>query len=371
MQYIPVLILTYGYIAGEGIEKQYNNTRFNMKTDSIKIIELRDLKIWDTFVHNHPNGTIFQSYDMAEVYRRAKNFKPISLASFNNEGQINAVLQAVIINELDGLLSTFSTRSVIEGGPLYTTDEEGIISAQDLINHYENQIKNLVLFTEIRVLSPIKSFDALLTPFGFMFQDHFNALINLEKPLEELWSQVKRDKRRGIKKAIDNGIVIEECQKRNQLDIVYNLLLETYKNAKMPLSDKSLFDAVFDILVPKSKAKILFAKYKDEYIATQIALLDTKTIYAWYTGAKRDYLSHHPGDLLIWHLLEWGSKNGWKIFDFGGGGTKTSNINLRNYKERFGCDFPNFGRYKKIHSPVKMLIAKKGFEVYRRLMYEK
>lgn len=331
------------------------------------IVEASKVKGWDEFVYNHPNGTIFQSSDMAEVYRRTKNFRPVSLASIDDERRINAVLQAVIINEFNGILSTFSTRSVIEGGPLFSLDEKGIANANALINHYENKIKNLALFTEIRLLSPIKSLDVLLTPLGFEFQDHFNALINLEKPVEELWNQIKRDKKRGIKKAMDNGIVIEECQKRDQLDIVYDLLTETYKNARMPLSDKSLFNAVFEVLVPKNRAKILFAKYKDEYIATQIALLDTRSIYAWYTGARRDDLSHHPGDLLIWHLLEWGSKNGWKTFDFGGGGTKTTNINLRNYKERFGCEFPNYGRYKKIHSPFKAGITNVGFKIYKNL----
>jgi lipid II:glycine glycyltransferase (peptidoglycan interpeptide bridge formation enzyme) len=339
-----------------------------MKTESTQIIELTETKNWDAFVHDHPNGTIFQSSDMAEIYRRTKNFKPISLASISNSGQINAILQAVIINELNGMLSTFSTRSVIEGGPLFTSDERGIASAKTLIEYYENKIKNLVLFTEIRMLSPIKSIDSVLEPYGFIFQEHFNALINLEKPSEALWDQIKRDKKRGIKKAIDSGIIIEECQKSDNLDIVYNLLLETYKNAKMPLPDKSLFHAVFDVLVPKNKAKILFAKYKDEYIATQIALLDNKAIYAWYTGAIRDNLSLHPGDLLIWHLLEWGSKNGLKTFDFGGGGTKTKNLNLRNYKERFGGEFLNYGRYKKIHSPLKMRVAEAGLKVYRVLI---
>lgn len=338
-----------------------------MPNETLSIVDASEVKGWDEFVYNHPNGTIFQSSDMAEVYRRTKNFKPVSLASIDGEGQINAVLQAVIINELKGFLSTFSTRSVIEGGLLFTQDEKGIASANTLMNHYENRIKNLALFTEIRMYSPIKFINSVVEPYGFVFREHFNALINLKKPAEELWNQIKRDKRRGIKKAIDSGIIIEECQKREQLDIVYRLLKETYNNAKMPLSDKSLFEAVFDVLVPKNKAKFLFAKYDDEYLATQIALIDHKTIYAWYTGARRDDLSKHPGDLLIWYLIEWGSKNGLKTFDFGGGGTKTTNLNLRNYKERFGCEFPNYGRYKKVHSPLKTKVAEVGFKAYRAL----
>ena len=33
----------------------------------------------------------------------------------------------------------------------------------------------------------------------------------------------------------------------------------------------------------------------------------------------------------------------------------------------FGGKLVNFGRYKKIHSPLKMKIAEKGFEMGRRI----
>ena len=36
-------------------------------------------------------------------------------------------------------------------------------------------------------------------------------------------------------------------------------------------------------------------------------------------------------------------------------------------KRRFGGELVNFGRYKKIHSPKKLWLAEKGFEIYRRL----
>ena len=96
--------------------------------------------------------------------------------------------------------------------------------------------------------------------------------------------------------------------------------------------------------------------------------MDNNTIYARYTGAIREYLSYHPGDLLIWHLLKYGVENGYQKFDFGGGGTKTEHVNLREYKARFGAEFPEYGRYKKVYSPIKMKIAEVGFGVYKRVV---
>ena len=35
---------------------------------------------WSEFAYNHPHGNIFQTAKMAEVYKRTKNYEPISLA---------------------------------------------------------------------------------------------------------------------------------------------------------------------------------------------------------------------------------------------------------------------------------------------------
>ena len=60
--------------------------------------------------------------------------------------------------------------------------------------------------------------------------------------------------------------------------------------------------------------------------------------------------------------------NNYNLFDFGGGGAPNKNDNLRFYKSRFGAEFFNYGRYKKIHSPMKQKIAEIGFKIYRRLL---
>jgi len=323
---------------------------------------------WSKFVYNHPHGNIFQTPEMAEVYKRTKNYEPISLAVTDETGKILAVMLAVVIREMGGILGTFSARSIIEGGPLFVEGELGLKAASLLIDKYEEVVKKKAVYSEVRMLTEIPSLGTILKQQGFHFEDHFNALIDLNKPKEELWNQLKKDRKRGIKKARKLNISIEERDEKEFVETFYSLVQATYKRAKIPLPDVSLFEAVYDILVPKQNAVYLFAKYNGEYIATQVALIYKDTIYAWYTGAIRDYLKYHPGDLLIWHLLEWGSENGFKTFDFGGGGSPTKNVNIRNYKARFGCKFFNYGRFKKVHSPIKMKLAEKGFQIYRRLI---
>ena len=110
-----------------------------------EITDSPDTKPWCEFVLNHPHGNIFQTPEMAEVYRRTKNYEPVTLAavdtkpffkkeilSFTKEilyfidNEILAVLQAVVIKELSGVLGSFSARAIIQGGPLFVENETGI-----------------------------------------------------------------------------------------------------------------------------------------------------------------------------------------------------------------------------------------------------
>lgn len=326
-----------------------------------------DKRQWDEFIQKHPQGSIFQTSEMAEVYKLTKNYKPISLAAIDSKsGKILAVLQAVVISEMRGILGQFSTRSIIQGAPLYIEGEEGMKAVSKLIEHYEKIVFKNIVYTEIRNSSNTQEIKGLLEQNGYTYIEHFNALIDLNKPIEELWNQLERDKKRGIKKAEKMGITIETSEIKSDVEIFYGLVKETYNNAKIPLADISLFNSTYDILASTDKALFLFAK--DGYnnvIATQLALMYKDTIYAWYTGAIRESLKYYPGDCLIWHLIKYGVENGYKNFDFGGGGSSNKNLNLRQYKMRFGTIFPNYGRYKKIHSPIKNSIAELGLKIYK------
>jgi len=64
----------------------------------IEITDCRDIKQWGEFVYNHPHGNIFQTPEMAEVYKRTKNYEPITLAAIDTKNdEMLAILQAVMI----------------------------------------------------------------------------------------------------------------------------------------------------------------------------------------------------------------------------------------------------------------------------------
>jgi len=322
---------------------------------------------WSEFVFNHPHGNIFQTPEMAEVYKNTKNYEPISLAVVDENDNIIAILLAVVIKEMNGFLGSFSARSIIQGGPLLVESERGLNAASLLIEEYNKFAKKYALYSEIRNIYDTLQFKSLFEIFGYNFEDHLNFLIDLNKSKDEVWMQIHRSMRKNIKRAQKKGVIIEEIEDKFYIQTFYNFLKEVYHDVKVPLADISLFESIFDILVSKGMAKFHLAKYNGEYIGGRLSFIYKKVIHADSVGVPRKYKKLYPNPLLNWHVMMWGSENGYQTFDFGGAGKPDKEYGVREFKRQFGGKLVNFGRYKKEHSAIKIKIAEKGFKIYRKV----
>lgn len=50
-------------------------------SQNFRVTDSIDHEKWADFVYNHPHGNIFQTPEMREVYKRTKNYEPITLAA--------------------------------------------------------------------------------------------------------------------------------------------------------------------------------------------------------------------------------------------------------------------------------------------------
>ena len=103
------------------------------------------------------------------------------------------------------------------------------------------------------------------------------------------------------------------------------------------------------------------------YIGGRVTLMHKEVVYAYSVGVPNKYKRLYPNALLNWEIIRWGAGNGYRTFDFGGAGKPDKEYGVREFKRQFGGKLVNYGRCKKIHSPVKMKIAEMGFEVYRKM----
>jgi CelD/BcsL family acetyltransferase involved in cellulose biosynthesis len=176
--------------------------------------------------------------------------------------------------------------------------------------------------------------------------------------------RTRKQIRRGLRKG---EVRITEVDRPEEIAICYDLLAETYAQARVPLADRTLFDAVFEVLYPKGMVKFLLARVGDAHAAASVELVYKNTIYGWYGGMDRAYTQFTPNELLTWHILSWGARNGYRVYDFGGAGKPDEGYGVRDFKAKFGGELVCYGRNICVHMPLTFALSKIGYPIYRRL----
>lgn len=336
---------------------------------TIAVVQTLAEKEWRRFVEEHPQGNIFHTLEMFQVFAHTKGHQPRLWAATDDGGQVLALLLPVQITLMDGLLRRFTSRAVAYGSVLYAPGAEGRGALAALLRAYRQEMKNGSLFTELRNTSDTSDVCPVLKKNGFVYEDHLDYLIDLNKPIEKVWRRISKNCRKAIRKSMNKGVVVEEVQDRDLVPTCYDLLRQSYRRSQVPLADLSLFEGVFDILVPKGMAKFLLARVDNRYVATSMEMPYKDTIYSWYAGYDRSYRSFYPNDILVWHILKWGVENGYLCYDFGGAGRPDEPYGVRDFKAKFGGQLMNFGRYTFVHAPALLALSKVGYQIYRKIYH--
>jgi serine/alanine adding enzyme len=337
----------------------------------VDIVRQLDEQRWREFVENTPQSQIFHTPEMFQVFANTQNHKPEVWAATENGGQqVLALLLPVRVTLMNGLLRSFTSRSIAYGSVLYDPGLAGQEALTLLLKTYGQQMSKTSLFTELRNLSDLTAVQPILNNYGFVYEDHLNYLIDLDRPAEQIWQSVKSEVRTNVRKARKQGVVVEEAATVAELQAGYAVLEDVYKRVQVPLAPVSLFESAFELLHPRNKLQCFLARVEGVYAGVAMRLLHKGIIYAWYAGVKSEYASYKVQDLLNWHVLEWGAARGYKLFDFGGAGKPDQEYGPRRYKAKFNGHLVNYGRNICIHSPLKLKLSQASYQFYRRYRYK-
>lgn len=338
---------------------------------SIEVTNKIPEDLWSAFVQSKRSSNIFHTQEMFEVFSRTKNYKPELWAAVQ-KGRILALMLPVNISLcLSPFLKKITSRAVAFGSILIEDGRDGEEGLVQLLSIYSREAGKKVLFTELRNVSDLSCIKSVMHKSGYIFEDHLNYLIYLDRYPEKVFSNIGARTRKNIKRALRKNIVqIETIEDMTKMEECYQLLKKTYRRAAVPLADISLFQAAFEILLPKKMLMITLAKVNDQPAAVSFDLLFKKTIIGWYGGTDRKYKSYLPNELLTWHLLKWGCENGYEVYDFGGAGKPQTQYGVREFKAKFGGQKVNFGRFKIVHSKPLFFMAAAFYEILRPVIYK-
>lgn len=318
---------------------------------------------WSDFVKNHPNGNIFQTPEIYELYSRSNLYEPITLFALNTQNNIIGVLVVVIQREYKGLLGRFTSRAIIWGSPLvYSAD-----IAETLLSFYNKLVKRKAIYSQFRNIFPVENIIMAFEKEGYRFQGHLNIIIDLKKGKEILWQEIHKNRKKEIRKGLDRGLIvkIEKINVTEILSVLFQMLQKLYKKIGLPIPSFSFFQNAVSILEPLNLLFTFVAYVDKRIVGFRMVLAYGPLIYDWYAASDEDYLNYRINDILPWEIMCWGCNEGYKTFDFGGAGNPNKPYGVRDYKIRFGGELVNYGRFQKIHNYALYLIGLAGIKTIR------
>ena len=145
-----------------------------------------------------------------------------------------------------------------------------------------------------------------------------SAYVDLEPPLDEIWSSSLNGNRRNmIRKAGKKGVEVRDLG-LDGLDQYYDLVEQMAERAGLRLQPKSYYLRILDTFGPRDQARLYLAFHDDVALAGGIFLRYQKMCYYWVgaTGSRSKNLGQ--GELLQWQVIQWAKEAGCRWYDLVG-----------------------------------------------------
>jgi len=319
---------------------------------------------WDKLLATHPNGTVFQSYDMYKLFKETKKFEPVIVAAYSGD-KLNGILLGAIIKEYSSKIGFFTSRTVIYGGPLINGESDFDTTLDLMLKELIYLVKNKSIFIQFRNFFEWGDRKKVFFNNGFKYLERLNYIVDTTSG-KDVKKRMSASKMRQVKKGLKNGAEIIEPENIEQVKEFYKLLYYLYKyKVKKPLPEWSFFKSFYEQTKDGKLGIIRLIKYKNEIIGGILSpVLKNKVIYEWYIcGMDREYKNLYPSVLATWAAIDYGVKNNLEIFDFMGVGVHDRDYGVREFKSKFGGKMVNYGRFGRINNKFLYGITEVGFNV--------
>ncbi len=311
-----------------------------------KVLGVREIErnAWDELLKASSCSTWFQTYEAYAFFDKL-SFVEAFAVGFESSGQLKGIIVGLIQKDGGPIKRFLSRRAIINGGPLLAdniTNEELSFFLQSL----KEVIQKKAIFIEMRNYNDYSQWKDVFKLNGFVYEEHYDVIVNTTS-IDEVNDRLDRNRRRNIKKAIENGIQIDKNPSETDVSSFYELLNELYKTrVKTPLYPCEFFVKLREL--PSS----LFCVAKDpsgKIIGGVVCItLKGRAVYAWYAcGEDGKYKNLSPSVMSNYAGICHAAENGFPLFDFmGAGKPDDGGYGVRDFKMKFGGELVEYGRYK-------------------------
>ncbi|NMC60027.1 MAG: GNAT family N-acetyltransferase [Candidatus Methanofastidiosa archaeon] len=317
-------------------------------------------ELWDNFISSNPFTTPFQTPRFDDFYNSVTNHSA-DVFAVDDEGSIVS-LMVVTFQKEKGLKSFLSGRIIVYGGPVL---KENTYTGISLITaEIKRKYKKKAVYIEIRNLKDYSNYFTEFESAGWKYIPYLNFRV-LCSSESVIWSNLNRLRKRQIKRSIANNVHIGVAKGITEVKELYNLLYELYTNKiGKPIFSENFFTGLFK----SGLCKVFIVKAGNKIIGGHICLYDENVIYDWYgCGLDKEYRDYAPSTMAVYAALLDGAFYNLKYFDFMGAGTPGEKYGVRDFKEQFGGEKVEYGRYRIILRPALFYLGKFGIKLLSKL----
>jgi lipid II:glycine glycyltransferase (peptidoglycan interpeptide bridge formation enzyme) len=319
---------------------------------------------WEAYISAHPNGTVFQSPDMYDLYCNIASYTPRVIAMEDQQGVIRILVLVIIIKDYKGIAGRLTSRALINGGPLmdsHVKHQENLLA--DFLDVLIQEVRKETLYIQIRNHHDYSVFDPVFRSKSFIKEDHLNLIVYTQDS-NETHHGISKSKIRQAKKGRSLGVEIVVASDEKEVKEFYDLLYQLYATrVKKPLPPYSFFLYFYKASLQGKLGKIMLTKYQGRVVGGMICpITPGKSINEWYIcGLDREYPKIYPSIILTLGVIDYAIENHIPAFDFMGIGSPDVPYGVRDFKTRFGGKTVNYGRYLRINNKYIYTVAKTGF----------
>ncbi|MGP8322997.1 MAG: FemAB family XrtA/PEP-CTERM system-associated protein [Methanosarcinaceae archaeon] len=272
----------------------------------MEIHELRtgEEEAWDSYVYESDASTFYHQIGWRNVVENTYEHKPHYLVARGDDGGIVGVLPLFLLESRVFGRKLISVPFAPYGG--VCADDAGVGRALMEEGKRVARVEGVDYF-EIR---------------GFENSDFRNCttngnyltfIIDLDQGMEQIWKNMRKDKKKGVKKAKNGDVSVEWSDK--SIDDFYDVYTKNMRDLGTPVHSYTFFQNIL-LEFPKN-VKILNIKYGDVVICSKFLLNYSECVISMWGSTLGKYRKYHPYDLANWEAMVESQAKGYRYFDFG------------------------------------------------------
>jgi len=317
---------------------------------SFTVIDDPSYEAWNKVLERATFGNYQQTFEFGEVMKRAiPRTRVVRLMAMENDKPV-------------GVLQGFYRKRLTFGGELRVGGVSGGAPLTCVQNEMEKELVVLKLLEEMerhavrnRVLKGRVYWTAkwglshVFHKLGYRIAGEVDAfIVDLRKPVEELWMSIDHNFRRKVRQAMKAGVEVVEAENQEDLLTFYEMVKAAGKRQGFNPQPFSEYKAIWDIFRSKGQAKFFLAKWKGKYVAGVEVIAHLKTLQATSAGSLKEGWKARPNDYLHWKIMEWASQEGFHFYNLGG----ALSPNLARWKKQFRARTEKIYKYEKVFLPT-------------------